>query len=131
MNTGLTKKEYEIMKVLWNSDKPLASADIFAATKTVAENSIHPIIKKLLDNGYIKVVGSVRYVKAPSRLYVPAITLAEYVANRAKEIFRYNNQPLDIKSLLYCLTKKDKSSNNEYINAVEEFLNECHNSEIN
>ncbi len=124
MKKGLTDKEYEIMKVLWNSDKPMQTSEIYAKTETIAENSMHPIIKKLINRGYIRVVGTIRIVKVPCRLYVPGITLNEYIASQAREIFKYNNKELDMKGLLCCLVKKDKNKSSEYINAIEEFLRE-------
>ncbi len=121
---GLTDKEYEIMRVLWNSDKPMQTSEIYAKTETIAENSMHPVIKKLINKGYIRVVGTIRVVKVPCRLYVPGISLNEYIAMQTKEVFRYNNREIDLKGILGCLVKKEKNKSGSYITAIEEFLKE-------
>lgn len=129
IKTNLTSKEYEVMKVLWNSKRPLLVSEIFAKTKTISEGSIHAIINKLINKKFIDVVGKVRVVKSPGRLYAPTLSLTEYMAVLTKEVFKYNNRAIDLKELLSFIVKKDKNRNAEYIRAVEEFLNEYYSDE--
>lgn len=51
----LSPKEYEIMTIFWSMDKPLTASEILQHRKegTWAANSIHPLLNKLLENGYI------------------------------------------------------------------------------
>ena len=67
-NEHLTKKEHEIMKILWTSEKPMLISEIHSSVKNVAGNSVHPMINNLINKGYIKVMGNVRVVKTPSSL---------------------------------------------------------------
>ena len=123
----LNSKEYEIMKVMWDSDRPMLVSEIVAKTKNVSDGSVHKIINKLEQRGFIEVVGRVRVVKSPGRLYAPALSLTEYMANLTKEVYRFNNRAIDLKELLNYIIKKDKNKNSEYLKAVEEFLVECQN----
>ncbi|MDO4302255.1 MAG: BlaI/MecI/CopY family transcriptional regulator [Clostridia bacterium] len=120
--THLTSKEYEIMKVLWSSDRPMLISDILSLTETVSENSIHHMINSLERKGFVKVAGSMRVVKTPGRLYAPAITVAEYAALQSSEIFKTTNQRFDVKNFLLCLTKQSKNKNNDMMNEIEEFI---------
>ena len=50
------------MTIFWSMDKPLTASEILQHRKegTWAANSIHPLLNKLLENGYIAVCGSQR-----------------------------------------------------------------------
>lgn len=120
---NLTKKEYQIMKVLWNSDKPLLVSDILSMTDNIAENSVHPMINSLIKKGYIKVVGSMKVSKTNSRLYIANITVDEYAAIELNEIFDSTGKSPDISNLLMYFSKHRKKKQNEnFINQLQEFI---------
>ena len=58
--TYLTSKEYELMKILWTAEKPLLLSDIIERTEDIAKNTLNPMISKLIDRKYIKVVGNLK-----------------------------------------------------------------------
>lgn len=118
----LTNKEYEIMKILWDSGKPMLVSDILLETDNVAENSLHPMIKNLIDNGFIKVVGNMRVSKTTSRLYAPAITVDEYAAMQLEGIMKTSNSKLDFKNILAFFTSRNKKNNKDVIEGVKEFI---------
>ncbi|MGN1319207.1 MAG: BlaI/MecI/CopY family transcriptional regulator [Lachnospirales bacterium] len=122
--TNLTPREYEVMRILWDNNKPMLISDIVPLTKTISEKSIHSIINNLLLVGYVKVTGRVMVVKKPSRLYAPAVTLDEYAVIQSKEIYKSANSKLNLKSFLQCLVNKDKKNKDEIIKEIEEFLYE-------
>lgn len=130
IKTHLTSKEYEVMKVLWNSDSPLLISDILSLTQTVSENSIHHMINSLLKKGFVEVVGNVKVVKTPSRLYRPAITVAEYAALQSNEIFKTTNSRFDFKNFLLCLAKQNKNKNNDLVTELEDFIEDYKNQNI-
>lgn len=120
----LTNKEYEIMKILWDSGKPMLISDILLEADNVAENSLHPMIKNLINNGFIKVVGNMKVSKTTSRLYAPAITVDEYAAMQLEGIMKTSNTKLDFKNVLAYFTKRNKKNNDDVITEVEEFIKE-------
>lgn len=120
----LTNKEYEIMKILWDSGKPMLISDILLKADKIADNSLHPMIKNLINNGFIKVVGNMKVVKTTSRLYAPAITIDEYAAMQLEGIMKTSNKKLDFKNVLAYFAKRNKKSNNDVIAEVEEFIKE-------
>ena len=65
------------MTIFWSMDKPLTASEILQHRKegTWAANSIHPLLNKLLENGYIVVCGSQRVAKVNSRLYEAKVSL--------------------------------------------------------
>ena len=58
----LTKKEQELMEVLWKAERPLSSKEIVenSIDKTWKDSSIHILLNSLLDKGAIKEAGYVR-----------------------------------------------------------------------
>lgn len=120
----LTNKEYEIMKILWDSGKPMLISDILLEADKVAENSLHPMIKNLINNGFIQVVGNMKVSKTTSRLYAPAITIDEYAAMQLEGLMKTSNTKLDFKNVLAYFTKRNKKNNDDVITEVEEFIKE-------
>lgn len=125
----LTNKEYEIMKILWNSEKPLLISDILLQATNIANNSLHPMIKKLIKNGFIKVVGNVKVVKTTSRLYAPAISVDEYAAMQLEEIFKTSNKKLNLGNMVSYFAKNHQKDE-KVITELEEFIKNYKNDII-
>lgn len=126
---NLTEREYEIMEILWQSKKPMLASDIMEAAENTSGNSVHKILNKLMEKGLVKVAGNVKVVKSQSRLYAPAVSAVEYIAIQSGEIFKSTTKKFDLKNFLLCLTKKNKSRNDEIINEIKSFIEE-YESEI-
>ena len=74
-----TKKENEVMDILWKHDVAMSANDIKLASKNLSINTIQRTLQKLLEIKYIKVAGIGQNKKAITRLYRPVISEAEYV----------------------------------------------------
>lgn len=74
-----TKKENEIMDILWKHDVAMSANDIKLASKNLSINTIQQALQKLLEIKYIKVAGIGQNKKAITRLYRPVISEAQYV----------------------------------------------------
>ena len=99
-------------------------SDILLETDNVAENSLHPMIKNLINNGFIKVVGSMKVSKTTSRLYAPAITVDEYAAMQLEGIMKTSNSKLDFKNVLAFFTSRNKKNNKDVIEGIKKFIEE-------
>lgn len=117
----LTAKEYEIMKILWGSDRPLLISDILLKADNIADNSLHPMIKKLIKNDFIKVVGNVKVVKTTSRLYAPNVSVDEYAAMQLDNIFRTSTKKLNVGEMLAYFAKRHKNDES-IIKELEDFI---------
>lgn len=123
-STNLTAREYAVMKILWESDRPMRVAEILPLTKNISVNSMHPIMSRLLEKGFVKVVGNIKLVKAPSRLFEPAISISEYSMIKSAEVFSTNNKKFNLKEFLFYLMKRKKMDDEEIIKELEEFIGE-------
>lgn len=76
---GLTKRETQIMNVLWKSDEPLAAFDILEASPDLSRNTIQIVLKKLQTLGFIEVAGFGYHKNALTRTFKPIISQSEYM----------------------------------------------------
>ena len=76
----LSKRENQVMIVLWDSDTPLsASAIKNHLDEDVSIYTIQQVLQRLLKKDYIKVSGIVQHEKALMREYVPNFSQTEYI----------------------------------------------------
>lgn len=76
----LTKREDQVMRVLWNCDKPLSASAIKEQMKEdVSIYTIQQVLQRLLAQNYIKVERIVQQDKALMREYTPLISQAEHL----------------------------------------------------
>lgn len=76
----LTKREDQVMEVLWNSEQPLAASAIKEQFKEdVSIYTIQQVLQRLLTKKYIKVERIVQQGKTLMREYKPLISQAEHI----------------------------------------------------
>ena len=74
----LTRRETDLLEILWKADKALASSDFPQYDKTLATSTTLINLRKLLRKGLIIVSDHEIRNKALTRTYVPALTKQEY-----------------------------------------------------
>ena len=80
MTTQLTKKELQLMTVLWNPSIALSANDISNINPDLNKNTIQVVLKKLLDKELIKVDNIGYSGTVLTRLYVPVVSQEAYVS---------------------------------------------------
>ena len=107
----LTKREMEIMDVLWETDKPLSRADLLERSeeKTWKDSSVHILLNGLLQKGVIREAGLVKRSKTYGRVFCPTMTREEYFATT---IFSHRHKP-DIVGLFDALLRREDISPEE------------------
>lgn len=78
----LTNRELDIMNILWKNSKPLIALDIAHISEDIPMNTVQATLKKLLNKKFIKVADIVYSSNVLSRAYEPAISAADYEAQR-------------------------------------------------
>ena len=114
------------MTIFWSIDKPLTVSEVLQHRKegTWSANSIHPLLNKLLENGYIGVCGSQKVAKVNSRLYEAKISLSDYVTNQVSEVFDNETNKFHVSSFLSGLLGGDKENDKEIISELEKWLDD-------
>lgn len=81
----LTKRESQIMNVLWNSDTPLSAHDILVIAPELSRNTIQIVLKKLQTIGFIEVAGFGYNKNALTRTFKPIISQSDYIQSSLTE----------------------------------------------
>lgn len=76
--TGLTKREMQIMNILWNSENPLSAHDILMVSPDLSRNTIQIVLKKLQTLGFIEVAGFGYHKNALTRTFQPVVSQSKY-----------------------------------------------------
>ncbi len=89
----LSEKEEKIMKILWNSDKPLSAKEIAGEVNCDwADKSIQGIIKKLESKKAIEVADIVKVYKSNARLFKPTISSDEYAVMQFDKFYNHDEK---------------------------------------
>lgn len=76
----ITRKQLEIMQVLWASDRSLTASEISASNDDLNINTVQVCLRQLLNKEYVKISEIVYSGTVLCRSYQPVIAKQEYVA---------------------------------------------------
>lgn len=118
---ALSKRELDIMNVLWAEGKPLIASDIPQRQPELSINTVQAMLKKLLQRGFIEVAQIVQSGTVLSRSYSPVITPEEYAVKYVKsEIYPFDKI---ISRTGYLTALFDSAENDgELIEELEKFI---------
>lgn len=80
MKRQLSKRELDVMNVLWNSDKPLVASEIAQINSKLSINTVHTVLKSLLKDNFVEVSDIVYSGTVLTRSYVPVAKIADYIS---------------------------------------------------
>lgn len=117
----LTKREIEIMDVLWCAGRPLSRGEILelSVEKSWKPSTIHILLNSMLEKGVIKEAGYTKIGKTVGRLYAPTMTCEEY---HISTLTSTKSKP-KIGSLLSALMKNEPVSK-DTLSELENIINE-------
>ena len=86
----LSKKEEEIMNVIWQENREMSSADIIKSSlnKSWKSGSIFILLNTLLEKGAIEMSGFVKSQTNYGRTFKSTLTQSEYLIMQVKQIFQ-------------------------------------------
>lgn len=94
MYRKFTKKQLEVMKILWNSEEPMIASDIVQQNPELNINTVQACLRSLLKNNSIKVADIVYSGTVLTRSYTPTITNEEYLGKFYKDIVKNRSSML-------------------------------------
>ena len=59
-NNYLSEREMNVMQVLWKYEKPMTVTEIVESEKELTTPTVHTVLRKLLDKGYVQVIDTVQ-----------------------------------------------------------------------
>lgn len=116
-NDRLSDAEIEIMKLLWQSEKPLRAGEIvklLADLRSWKTQTAHVLLGRLCDKGYVSVDKSEYFHK-----FTPTMTENEYVRQQAESLIKKTGFP--VSRLVAALIDMDNITD-EDIDEITEML---------
>jgi len=82
----LTKRQQDIMKILWEAGKPLVASDFLKYDDSLNINTVQASLRALIKEDYIQIDDIVYSGTVLSRSYVPTVTADEFVKENYADI---------------------------------------------
>ncbi len=120
---ALSKRELDVMNVLWAEDEPMIASKIPEKRPGLSINTVQSVLKKLLQRGFVEVAQIVQSGTVLSRSYSPAITPEEYAIAYIKTEICPFSRPISKAGVLNALFDGEENDE-ELIKELEEFIQE-------
>ena len=85
-NNYLSEREMNVMQVLWKYENPMTVTEIVESEKELTTPTVHTVLRKLLDKGYVQVIDTVQTGKVFARRYKAKKTQDEEIEEKIKEL---------------------------------------------
>lgn len=116
MKKRITKKQLEIMKILWSSDKPLIASEILKKNDSLNINTVQACLRALVNKQFIKVADIVYSGTVLTRSYTPIVTQDEYLDFAYQDIVGKGKSTSLIASLI------DSETSPEELDLIEKMI---------
>ena len=116
MKKRITKKQLEIMKILWSSDKPLIASEILKRNDSLNINTVQACLRALVNKQFIKVADIVYSGTVLTRSYTPIVTQDEYLDFAYQDIVGKGKSSSLIASLI------DSETSPEELDLIEKMI---------
>ncbi|MFR7554521.1 BlaI/MecI/CopY family transcriptional regulator [Longicatena caecimuris] len=77
----LTKRESEVMQILWDNDEDMSANDIMMKSSGISMTTTQQLLQKLLKMNFVYVSSIGKNKKAITRLYRPSVSEADYISS--------------------------------------------------
>ena len=109
ISSKLTRRDLDVLSVLWDSERPLTASEIVAANPALNKNTVQPVLRKLLKNELIQVADIVYSGTVLSRSYIPSVSREEVSLYRLSSEYRQLEKDVSKASFLSFLLKTEKN----------------------
>ncbi len=124
INTNLTKRDLDVMNILWDSDSPKTAALIVKTKPELTMNTVQAVLRKLLKNNLIKVADIVYSGTVLTRSYSPLVSQEDFLIHKMTSEYQSLSNKISKVSILAALldTEKDADKIKEDIAQLSELL---------
>ena len=94
MKGTITPSEYEVLEVMWSTEKEMTASEIveISKNKTWKSSSVHLLMASLLKKDLVEISGFKKTTKNFATTFKPSISKSDFIINEALEFF---NNDLD------------------------------------
>lgn len=120
----LTKRDMDILNILWNSQSPMTAAEITNAKDELTINTVQAVLRKLLKQELIEVADIVYSKTVLCRSYRAAVSSKEAALSRFINEMRQYSNGISVSSFTAALldTEADQETRIEEIQNLERLL---------
>ncbi len=83
----LNPRELDVLNILWRTDEPMMATDIVNARLGLTQSTVTAVLRKLLNEGLVEVVGIEHSGKVLGRTYRPTEISKDIVLNSFLELY--------------------------------------------
>lgn len=112
MRKQFSDRQLEIMKILWESDKPLIASDFVKRNKDLNINTVQACLRVLTNIKAIKVADIVYSGTVLSRSYIPLISQEEYINNIYHDLFGKDIGRQEMLEIIYSMIRRETKPEN-------------------
>ncbi len=123
-NPELTKRDMDILNILWNSSSPMTAAEIAGAKEGLTINTVQAVLRKLLKQELIEVADIVYSGTVLCRNYRASVSAEEITLSRFTNEIRRFSDKISASSFVAALLDRetDKEIRAEEIQNLERLL---------
>jgi predicted transcriptional regulator len=128
---SLTKRDLDIMTILWNSDVSMTASEIVASDPGLNINTVQAVLRKLLKSNYIEVADIVYSGTVLSRSYRPTVSQNDFALSTITTEYQKLGNQMTKASLLASLldAEPDKEKRKQDIAQLKEMLRQYQEKE--
>lgn len=119
VNNRLSNRELDIMKILWNSPKPLLASEILKESPDLNINTVQAVLRKLLSTNYVGVAAIVQSGKVLGRTYAPLISQDSYLMEELSRIYPSTSEQ---RSRFFSIFMEREADKQKALNELEDLI---------
>lgn len=124
INISLTKRDLDVLNILWESDDPKTAAQIVKAGPELTMNTVQAVLRKLLKNKLVEIAEIVYSGTVLTRSYKPIISQEDFMLHKMTSEYKSLRKKISKVSILSALldTEEDPERVNKDLADIQELL---------
>ena len=124
INISLTKRDLDVLNILWESDDPKTAAQIVKAGPELTMNTVQAVLRKLLKNKLVEIAEIVYSGTVLTRSYKPIISQEDFLLHKMKSEYQSLRKKISKVSILSALldTEEDTARIDQDLSDIEELV---------
>jgi len=123
-NIGLTKRDLDVMTIVWGSEEPETASMIVRNNPNLTMNTVQAVLRKLLKDNFIKVADIVYSGTVLTRSYKPMVSQEDFWLQKIISDYNEIRQKVSKADVVDALLRIDKNAGNitDDIRQIKEVL---------
>lgn len=124
INISLTKRDLDVLNILWESDDPKTAAQIVKAGPELTMNTVQAVLRKLLKNKLVEIAEIVYSGTVLTRSYKPIISQEDFLLHKMTSEYQSLRKKISKVSILSALldTEEDTTRIDQDLSDIEELV---------